>query len=198
MAYLSPEEVEAIGFAQVGHDVFISDKASFHNAGKISLGSFVRIDDFCLLSAGDGGIEIGDYVHISCYACLIGKGLIKLNDYVLISIKATILSSNSDFSGQFAPALKEFDTLDKSFATVFCEAVIFETHTGLGAHSVVLPGVTVGEGTAIGAQSVVYQNLNPWGIYVGNPARFVKKRSKHVYEILQGLKGSSEEEPQVL
>lgn len=193
MAYLSKDEINKIGFAQVGHDVYISDKASFHNPAKIFIGSFVRIDDFCLLSAGEDGIEIGNYVHISCYACLIGKGLIKLHDYVLISIKATILSSNSDFSGQYAPALKEFDTLHKPYATVFSEAVTFETHTGLGAHSVVLPGVTVGEGTAVGAMSVVYQSLNPWGIYLGNPARFATKRSKRVYKILEDLKESQED-----
>ena len=37
-----------------------------------------RIDDFCVLSAGEGGIEIGDYVHVAVFCMLIGAGKIKL------------------------------------------------------------------------------------------------------------------------
>ena len=103
MAYLSEAELKKIGFASLGKEVFISDKVSIYNASKISIGSYVRIDDFCLLSAGEEGIDIGNYVHISCYACLLGKSKITIHDFVSISIKATILSSNSDFSGQTIP-----------------------------------------------------------------------------------------------
>ena len=38
----------------------------------------------------------------------------------------------------------------------------------VGANSVVLPGVTIGEGAMVGACSVVTRDLEPWGIYLGN------------------------------
>jgi len=38
----------------------------------------------------------------------------------------------------------------------------------VGANSVVLPGVTIGEGASVGACSVVTRDLDPWGIYIGN------------------------------
>ena len=189
MAYLSQEELNKIGFASFGKEVYISDKVSIYNASKISIGSFVRIDDFCLLSAGEEGIEIGSYVHISCYACIMGQAKITIKDFVAISIKATILSSSSDFSGETLPMVQVFD-FDKSYTEIFSvinKPVLLETHTGIGAHTVVLPGVTVGKGTGVGANSVVYADLNEWGIYLGNPVRFVKKRSDEAYNKLVAL-----------
>ena len=190
MGFLSEEELKKVGFAELGTNVFISDKVSIYNPEKISIGSNVRIDDFCILSAGEGGIEIGNYVHISCYACLIGKALIKLHDFVAISIKASILSNTNDFSGEFLPAYKEIEIPKnaKDLTRVISKPVIFETHTGLGAHSVVMPGVTISIGSVVGAMSVVYEDLNPWGIYAGNPARFLKRRSDKAYKILMGKK----------
>lgn len=194
MAYLSRKELESIGFAKIGDEVLISDKVSIYNPSKISLGSYVRIDDFCLISAGEEGIEIGNFVHISCYATLIGKAKISIHDFVAISIKSTIISSTSDFSGEFIPQLDTFQDLKESYdnlASVISKPVVMETHTGLGAHSVVLPGVTIGIGSAIGAASVVYENVNPWGIYLGNPIRFVKKRSDEAYQKIQEIMKSS-------
>lgn len=189
MAYLSEEELLKIGFASIGNKVFISDKVSIYNASKISIGSYVRIDDFCLLSAGEDGIEIGNYVHISCYACIIGQGKITIKDFVAISIKATILSSTSDFSGETLPQLQGFtiDDIESNLLSVISKPVTLETHTGIGAHSIVLPGVSIGKGSAIGAQSIVYESVNEWGIYLGNPVRFVKKRSQEAYNKLLEL-----------
>lgn len=186
MGFLSSEELKKIGFESLGDNTYISDKVSIYNPGKIKIGSNVRIDDFCILSAGEGGIEIGNYVHISCFACLIGKAKIKLHDYVAISIKASILSNTNDFSGDFLPVYKEIKVPKdvEKLTQVISKPVIFETHTGLGAHSIVMPGVTIGIGTAIGAMSVVYESLNPWGIYAGNPVRFLKRRSDKAYKIL--------------
>jgi acetyltransferase-like isoleucine patch superfamily enzyme len=195
MAYLSKEELEKRGFKSVGEEDYVSDKASIYNASKIVIGSFVRIDDFSLISAGDEGIEIGSYVHISCYVCLIGRAKITIHDFVSISIKATILSSNSDFSGDTLPSLNEFQVDDshKGLLSVISKPVILETHTGIGAHSVILAAVTVGMGSVIGAQSVVHESVNQWGIYSGNPVRFLKKRSDVAYirtqEILKKQNG---------
>lgn len=188
MAYLSRKELESIGFAEFGEEVLISDKVSIYNPSKISIGSFVRIDDFCVISAGDEGIDIGNYVHISCHATLIGQAKITIQDFVAISIKSTIVSSTSDFSGEYFPKITAFGESKDGFEDLFSvisKPVTMETHTGLGAHSLILPGVTIGKGSAIGALSVVYESVNPWGIYLGNPVRFVKKRSEEAYNKLQ-------------
>ena len=42
--------------------------------------------------------------------------------------------------------------------------------------SIILPGVTIGEGAVVGAGSVVAKDVEPWTVVVGNPAKFIKKR----------------------
>lgn len=54
MAFLARDQLLAMGFAASGEDVPISEQASIHNAAAISMGSGLRLDDFCVLSAGVG------------------------------------------------------------------------------------------------------------------------------------------------
>lgn len=46
----------------------------------------------------------------------------------------------------------------------------------IGAKSLILPGLTMKEGSVLGAGSVLTKDTEPWGIYGGNPAKFLKKR----------------------
>ena len=52
MAYLDEIQLKEMGFKSVGENVKISDKASFYGCDNISIGNNVRIDDFCVFSAG--------------------------------------------------------------------------------------------------------------------------------------------------
>ena len=70
------KDIESIGFKSVGKNVLISDKSTIYNAKNIEIGDNVRIDDFCVISAGEGGIKIGNNVHIAVFCSLIGNGLI--------------------------------------------------------------------------------------------------------------------------
>jgi carbonic anhydrase/acetyltransferase-like protein (isoleucine patch superfamily) len=47
---------------------------------------------------------------------------------------------------------------------------------GFAGWSIVLPGVTIGEGAVVGAGSVVTKDVEPWTVVGGNPAKFIKKR----------------------
>ena len=48
--FYSKEELENIGFAEIGHNVLVSKKASIYKPELIEIGNNVRIDDFCILS----------------------------------------------------------------------------------------------------------------------------------------------------
>lgn len=63
--------------------------------------------------------------------------------------------------------------------------VLLGKHVIAGRSSVVLPGVTLGEGVAVGAISFVNRNYEAFGIYVGNTARRVKKRIGGLLELEQ-------------
>lgn len=52
MAWLTDEQMRKMGFACFGNNVMLSDKASYYNCKNIRLGDSVRVDDFCVLSAG--------------------------------------------------------------------------------------------------------------------------------------------------
>ena len=47
---------------------------------------------------------------------------------------------------------------------------------GIGAESMILPGIHVSDGAVIGARSLVTKNIGPYEIWGGNPARLIKKR----------------------
>lgn len=179
MGILSRSEIDALGFKSAGNNLLISDKASFYGANRISLGNNVRIDDFCVLSAGVEGIKVGNYVHIAVYSSLIGAGAIYLNDYCNLSSRVAIYSSNDDYSGEYMTNPMVSDL----FTNVTSAPVSLGKHTIIGSGSVILPGLTLGIGVAIGALSLVNKNCVDFGIYAGAPARLIKMRSKNLLEL---------------
>jgi galactoside O-acetyltransferase len=179
MALLSAEAMAAMGFASVGNHVQISDKASFYGASRIHLGDHVRIDDFCVLSAGKGGICIGSHVHLAVYSCLIGAGAIKLGDFANISSRVAIYSSSDDYSG----ATMTNPTVPDEFKAVEHAPVTIGRHVVIGSGSVVLPGAVLEDGVAVGALSMMRGHSPAFGIYAGVPARRLRERSRDLLEL---------------
>ena len=179
MGFLKTEEINRIGFAKVGQNVLISDKATIYNPSNITIGDNVRIDDFCVLSAGEGGIQIGSFIHIAVYSCLIGKGLIKLSDFCNISSRVSIYSSNDDYSGSFMTN----PMVDSKFTNVNHEDVYIGKHVIVGSGCVLLPGSELEDGCGIGALSLVSGQIPKLEIYAGTPAKFIKKRKENIFEL---------------
>lgn len=179
MAFLTQSQILALGLSSCGDNVLISDKASIYGASKISLGNNVRVDDFCILSAGTGGITIGNFVHIGCYSSIIGKGAVYLGDYSGISSHVSIYSSSDDYSGKSMTN----PTIPECYRNGDNRDVHIGRHAIVGAGSVLLPGVEVGEGCAIGALSLVKKKCDAFFIYHGNPAKKICKRSRMLLEV---------------
>jgi dTDP-4-amino-4,6-dideoxy-D-glucose acyltransferase len=181
MSILNAEQISSMGFKSVGANVAISDKASIYNPANIIIGSNVRIDDFCVLSAGIGGIEIGNNIHIAVFSTLIGAGKIQLSDFSNISSRVSIYSSNDDYSGEFLTN----PTVPKEFTGVKSADVFIGRHVIVGSGSVILPGVRLEEGVAIGALSLVNKCCNAFGIYAGNPTKRLKNRRRDLLGLEQ-------------
>lgn len=171
--------IERLGFASVGENVFISDRASFYNCTNISLGNNVRIDDFCVLSAGADGITIGNHVHVAVYASLIGAGKITLSDFCNISSRVSIYSSSDDYSG----TTMTNPMVPAQYTGVMHAEVFVGRHVIVGSGSVILPGVTLEEGVAIGALSLITKDCGAFGIYAGNPARRINERKRDLLDL---------------
>ena len=179
MAMLPREAIEAMGFASVGENVRISDRASFYGNSCIRIGSNVRIDDFCVLAAGIGGIEIGNYVHIAVGSSLIGAGKISLSDFSGLSSRVSVYSSSDDYSGTTLTN----PTLPSEFTGVTHADVLLGKHVIVGSGSVILPGVELEVGVAVGALSLITKSCAAFGIYAGNPARRVSERKRDLLEV---------------
>lgn len=186
MAMLSREAVLQMGFAAVGANVQISDRASFYGLARIALGDHVRIDDFCVLAAGMGGIELGKYVHIAVGSSLIGAGRITLSDFSGLSSRISIYSSSDDYSG----ATMTNPTVPSAYTGVTHADVFLGKHVIVGSGSVILPGVTLEEGVAVGALSLVTKNCAAFGIYSGNPVRRISERKRDLLELEQRFMAS--------
>lgn len=181
MAFLTAPQVEQMGFKSVGKDVLISEKASIYNPQFIELGNEVRIDDFAILSAGPNGFALGNYVHIACNASLIGKGRIEISDFSGLSGRAIVYSSNDDYSGNFMMG----PILPPEFTNITHAPVFIGKHTAIGAGSIVLPNVRIGNGVSIGALSVVRKDVKDLAICLGNPLRIIGKRATGFLELEQ-------------
>jgi len=186
MAFLSQQELSALGFASLGKNVNISSKASIYGAGRISIGSNVRIDDFAILSAGEGGIEIGNYIHIALHSSILGKGMITIRDFANISGRVSIYSSNDDYSGHTLtnPCVPE------EFTGVSFADVTIGKHAIIGNSAIILPGVDIGTGCAIGAQALVKEDCKDFGIYAGSPAKYIKDRDQNLLKLEEDFKSS--------
>lgn len=176
MAFLTRQQLSLMGFAELGTNVLISDKASIYGVSRIKIGNNVRIDDFCVLSAGEGGIEIGSYIHIAVYSSLIGAGKITLADFCNISSKVAIYSSNDDYTGEFMTN----PMVPKEFTNVTSADVTIGKHVIIGSGAVIIPGVSIADGVAIGSLSFVNSDCEAFSVYVGTPIRKVKKRSHNI------------------
>ena len=175
MAMLDQATIKSMGFASLGENVLISDRASFYNCANISLGSNVRIDDFCVLSAGIGGITIGSYVHIAVFTSLIGKANITISDFCNLSSRVSVYSSSDDYLGNTMtnPMVPE------EYKTITHKDIFMDKHVIVGCGSIILPGVVLGQGAAIGALSLVTTDCDACAIYAGIPARKIKDRKRN-------------------
>lgn len=171
-SFYSEEELKEFGFAHIGNGVKISRKASIYGASLISLGSHVRIDDFCVLS---GRITIGNYVHIAVSTVLFGgMAGITFEDYTGISSRCGVYATTDDYSGEFMTN----PTVPEKFTHVIEAPVVIGKHSIIGTGSTILQGVTIGEGCALCAMTLATRDTKPWGIYMGYQCVRVKERSR--------------------
>lgn len=172
MPYLNESQLANLGLRHLGRNVKISDKASLHDPEFISIGDNSRVDDFCVLS---GHVTMNRNVHLAVFTNLAGGKLgITMDDFSGTAYGVHIFTQSDDYSGKAMTNA----TVPPQFTNTSHAAVSIERHVIIGTGAIVLPGVTVAEGCSIGAMSLVSKSTEPWGIYLGNPARKFFSREK--------------------
>ena len=157
-----------------GENVFISANVEIRRPNLVSVGSHTAIDTGFYLTVQ---ADIGDYIHIAPYVTAIGgaKGILTMGHFTTIAAGSRIVcvSDNHLGDGLVGPTIPE----------PYCDSqknapVIMERFSSIGTNAVVLPGVTLAEGSVIGACSLATRSTEPWTIYAGVPARPVKVRPR--------------------
>ena len=170
-SFLSDEELKNIGLKSYGRNVLISRNVKFYGAERVSIGDNVRIDDFCILC---GDIKIGSNIHIAPYCVLYGAYGIELGDYSGLSARVAIYSAIDDFFGEYAVG----PMIEDSCRRLETGKVFIGDYVQIGVGCNIFPNVVIADGVAVGAMSLVKNDLDSWGIYAGIPTKRIKERSK--------------------
>ncbi|CAG2263020.1 acyltransferase [Burkholderia sola] len=109
-------------------------------------------------------ISIGDNTVVNRYTYLDGRVPLTIGNNVNISHYTLIQTLTHD------PQNPDFVCL--------CKPVVIEDHVWIGARAIISPGVRIGEGAVVGAGAVVTRDVEPYTIVAGNPARFIKERTR--------------------
>ena len=179
----TPAEGRLLGLRNLGKNVRIHRTALFFNPQHVDIGDNSRIDAFTIITGSEAGVSIGRHVHIAAGAYLFGGGGISVHDFAGISCRTILLSSNDDYSGRFLTG----PTIPEKFTQVTRSRITIGRHAVIGAACVVLPGVEIGDGAAVGAQSLVKANVDPFTIVAGSPLRVLRKRDQRLLELEQLL-----------
>lgn len=119
------------------------------------IGENVNICSHCFI---ENDVKVGDNVTIKCGVQL-WDGIIIEDD---VFIGANVTFTNDKYPRSKNPEWELLPTVIKKGASI-------------GAGSTILPGLTIGEDAVIGAGSVVTKNIPAGELWLGNPAKFIRK-----------------------
>jgi galactoside O-acetyltransferase len=164
----------SLKFASIGQDVVIWPTAKIVSPEVISIGDSVIIDDFVFFMGGKTS-SIGSFTHIASFASIVGGGEFLMEDFAGLSSGTRVYTGNDDYTGGSLTG----PTVPHPYRVPIRSFVHIKKHAIIGANTVILPSVVIGEGAAIGANSLVTKNCKPWMIYYGSPAKEHRARPRN-------------------
>jgi acetyltransferase-like isoleucine patch superfamily enzyme len=179
VGYYTEHDLRAAGFKAIGENVRIAKNCTIIGLDRIEIGDNVRIDGYTSLIAADGMLRIGSFVHIGSYSLLSAGDGITMQDFSGLSQGVRIYSRTDDYTGKHLTN----PTVPSQFTGVNRGPVELGRHVIIGSQTVILPNIVVGEGSAVGAISLVTKSLESWGVYFGIPAKRLRARSKELLSL---------------
>ena len=174
--FYSDEELKNFGFKTIGKNVKIKKNVGIFFTENVSIGNNVRIDDFTIIVASESNVLIGNNVHIAANCYIAGSDGFEMKDFSGLAPGVMVFSGSDDYSGKKLTN----PTIPKKYIGGTRGKVTLEKHVIIGAGTVVLPKLTIGEGVSVGALSLVNKTLKPWSVYFGIPVKRLRERSKEM------------------
>ncbi|MDJ1473721.1 CatB-related O-acetyltransferase [Cytophagaceae bacterium DM2B3-1] len=152
---------------------------SQHDVSKITIGSHTHIEGELLIRDQGGNIFIGDYCYVGKDSRIWSSANINIGNKVLISHNVNIHDNNSH---PLDADLRHIDFLQGVEATknkkqkfdIRSAPINIKDNAWIGFNSIILKGVTIGEGAIIGAGSVVTKDVPDFAVVAGNPAQIIR------------------------
>ncbi|MCB5267000.1 MAG: acyltransferase [Candidatus Cloacimonetes bacterium] len=153
---------------------------------KVNIGNNTMVGCNFIFESDEGEINIGNNSYISGGTMLISRSNISIGNNVTIAWGCTLYDHNShslDYHERQKDIQRQNDDYrngrnfiaSKDWSVVKLRPIIIENNVWIGFDSVILAGVTIGEGAIVGARSVVRENIEPWTVVAGNPAVVIKR-----------------------
>ncbi|WP_318838245.1 acyltransferase [Leptospira yasudae] len=134
----------------------------------------VAFGDFCKVSAADGSsLKIKEKTSFYSHATLSGD--IEIGTNCLFGPNVTVLSGTHNINGRKLIRDLDREYIEKN-GNVYSEKIQIGDDCWLGVNSVILPGVTLGKGCVVGANSVVTKSFEDYAVIGGIPAKLLKYR----------------------
>lgn len=139
----------------------------------VEIAEHTRICDFVFIWGGNG-VTIGKHTDVQPQVVVWGGGALDIGDYVSVGVGTVFLTAVYSHK----EGLRMVDGQPKGTTNALYDKIVVHDDVYIGARCTILPKVTIGEGAIIGANSLVNKDVEPWGIYVGSPARKINERPR--------------------
>ncbi len=179
-------------FKSMGENVYIGKGVTIVNPEFISVGNNVEIkNDVTLIARGEGGITLSDGVRIQERVYLdterVNTGYINIGKNVYIGTGTTLFGHMGLEIGddcllaqniQLTPYSHIFDDPNSIIYSQggHCKKVTIGRDVYIGMRAAIMYSGDIGEGSVIGAGSVVVKPIPPYSVAVGCPAKVIKER----------------------
>ncbi len=162
-----------------GEGVKVYPCAKICSPERVAIGDHTRLCDYVLIHPEHGEITIGRYCDFEPFSLIWGAGRLIIGDFVNFGPGMKIMGNAYEYrEGDIAVG-----TVEQTHKGIIEGDLVIEDHVYFGADVTVLAGVhKIGEGAFIGAQALVTHDLDPWGVYVGSPARKIGERPQGAKE----------------
>jgi galactoside O-acetyltransferase len=155
-----------------GEDVYISPNVEIKRPKLVTIGNHIAIDSYFYVTTV---LFLRDYIHIAPMVSIIGgaSAFISIDDFCTIAAGCRLIGATDEYlgAGLISPLIPP-----RYRDTVVTKTIYLKRFSALASNVVVMPGVTLGEGAVVGANSYVNHDIPEWEIWAGSPARFIRKR----------------------
>ena len=161
-------------FWKCGENVYVSENVEIKRPHLVWLESHIAIDSYFYCTTN---MFVGNYVHIAPMVSIIGgaDASFVMGNFTTIAIGCRIICATDEYLGEglVSPVIP-----NQYRDRVINLPVTLEEYSALASNVVVIPGVTLGEGAVVGANSYVNRDIPAWEIWAGSPAKFIRKRKR--------------------